>query len=108
MITGEHKGKSAQLQLFLDEPPQHLHEARVKDRIEFTHGGLQGPLPPGQPQPVLPGPVLQEELHRQRLGPDLVGGSLETGKDSSSSQTPGRIYFLDPHLCADLLLHRGF
>ncbi|CAE7360270.1 cpt [Symbiodinium microadriaticum] len=26
MITGEHKGKSAQLQLFLDEPPQHLHE----------------------------------------------------------------------------------
>ena len=35
MITGEHKGKSAQLQLILDEPPQHLYEAWVKDRIEF-------------------------------------------------------------------------
>ncbi|CAE7030906.1 ppsC [Symbiodinium sp. CCMP2592] len=35
VITGEHKGKSAQLQLILDEPPQHLYEAWVKDRIEF-------------------------------------------------------------------------
>ncbi|CAE7814291.1 MKK3 [Symbiodinium sp. CCMP2592] len=35
LITGEHKGKSAQLQLILDEPPQHLYEAWVKDRIEF-------------------------------------------------------------------------
>ena len=35
MITGEHKGKPAQLQLILDEPPQHLHEAWVKDRVEF-------------------------------------------------------------------------
>ena len=45
MITGEHKGKSAQLQLILDEPPQHLYEAWVKDRIEFykrvgAHGCL--------------------------------------------------------------------
>ncbi|CAE7034874.1 ppsC [Symbiodinium sp. CCMP2592] len=35
LITGEHKGKSAQLQLILDEPPQHLYESWVKDRIEF-------------------------------------------------------------------------
>ncbi|CAE7939614.1 unnamed protein product, partial [Symbiodinium sp. KB8] len=28
------KGKSAQLQLMLDEPPQHLYEAWVKDRID--------------------------------------------------------------------------
>ncbi|CAE7730907.1 ppsC, partial [Symbiodinium necroappetens] len=35
MITGEHKGRSAQLQLILDEPPNHLYEAWVKDRIEF-------------------------------------------------------------------------
>ena len=25
-----------------------------------------------------------------------------------STQTPGRVYFLDPHLCAGLLLRRGF
>ncbi|CAE6963924.1 ppsC [Symbiodinium sp. CCMP2592] len=35
LITGEHRGKSAQLQLILDEPPLHLYESWVKDRIEF-------------------------------------------------------------------------
>ncbi|CAE7254264.1 ppsC [Symbiodinium sp. CCMP2592] len=31
----QHRGKSAQLQLILDEPPLHLYESWVKDRIEF-------------------------------------------------------------------------
>ena len=35
MLSGEDKGKSAQLQLILDEPPQHLYEAWVKGRIGF-------------------------------------------------------------------------
>ncbi|CAE7839828.1 cpt [Symbiodinium sp. CCMP2592] len=41
LITGEHKGKSAQLQLILDEPPQNLYESWVKDRIEFRDRSLR-------------------------------------------------------------------